>query len=121
MDYSKMMLRNSFFIPLLFLSLSLLFLVFKLSSPQLLRSLPRQTLNTITHILKRLLILLGRVPVALITLDLFAVIPLHLEGAEHDAGVEAVDVVARVAGEAGELLDELEEGVDVVAVCGLAL
>ena len=82
--------------------------------PSLLRSLPRQTLDTVTDILERLLVLLARV-LALVALDLLAVVPLHLERAEHDARVEAVDVVVRVAGEAGELLDEVEEGVDVIA------
>ena len=80
----------------------------------LLRRLPRQTLDTSTHILESLLILLGRV-LALLALDLFPVIPLHLESAEDDARVEAVDVFGRVAGEAGELLDEVEERVDVFA------
>ena len=86
--------------------------------PSLLRSLPRQTLNTITNLLKSHLVLLRRV-LALLTLDLLAVVPLHLESSEDDTRVEAVDVFGRVAGEASELLDEVEEGVDVIAVRNL--
>ena len=77
----------------------------------LLRSLPRKRLDTIPHILERLLILLAHVT----PLHLLAVVPLHLEGTEDDARVEAVDVFGWVAGQAGELLDEVCEGVHVAA------
>ena len=81
----------------------------------LLRLLPRQRLNTIYHILERLLILLGRIRRSLRALDFRPIIPLHFKRRQDDTGIKAIDIFIRVAGEPLQLSNEREELVDVIA------
>ena len=61
-----------------------------------LRLQSRQRRDTIHHILKGLLVLLGRISRSLSALDFLSIIPLNLKGRQDDTRVEAVDVLIGV-------------------------
>ena len=80
-----------------------------------LRLHPRQRHDTVHHILERLLVLIRRVSGSLGALDLLSVVPLDLKRRQNDARVEAVDVLARIRGQAFQGADDCEKLIDVVA------
>ena len=71
--------------------------------PHLLRTLPRQRLDTIGHILERLLILLRRISRRLCPLNLLSIIPLDLKSRQYDPSIQAVDVLIGISGESLQL------------------